>query len=96
MHVCIVKPNVSGNPYDELKWNGIQFKRTLADCAEDDESSYSNEDNYNDENDYDNDSNDNGNDYQSQDDLCNNNEGRESESVDCIEGRGFDEADFNG
>ena len=27
--------NVNGYPYDQLKWNRIQFKRTLADCAVD-------------------------------------------------------------
>ena len=35
VHVYIVKANVSGYPYDQLKWNRIQFKRTLADCAVD-------------------------------------------------------------
>src|SRR5215216_5151115 len=35
VHVYIVKANVSGYPYDELKWSRIQFKRTLADCAVD-------------------------------------------------------------
>jgi superfamily II DNA or RNA helicase len=66
VHVYIVKAKVSGYPYDELKWNRILFKRTSADCAEYNESSYSNEDNKNDENDNDNDSNYNGNDCQSQ------------------------------
>ena len=66
VHVYIVKAKVSGYPYDELKWNRILFKRTSADCAENNESSNSNEDNNNDENDNDNDSNDNGNDCQSQ------------------------------
>jgi superfamily II DNA or RNA helicase len=33
VHVYIVKADVSGYPYDQLKWNRIQFKRTLADCA---------------------------------------------------------------
>jgi superfamily II DNA or RNA helicase len=33
VHVYIVKANISGYPYDQLKWNRIQFKRTLADCA---------------------------------------------------------------
>ena len=61
-----LKLKVSGYPYDELKWNRFQFKRTSADCAENNESSNSNEDNNNDENDNDNDSNDNGNDCQSQ------------------------------
>jgi hypothetical protein len=31
----IVKANISGYRYDQLKWNRIQFKRTLADCAVD-------------------------------------------------------------
>jgi hypothetical protein len=44
--------------------------------------------------DIDNDSNDNGNDCQSQDDFCDNDEG--CESVDCIDDRGFDEDDYNG
>jgi superfamily II DNA or RNA helicase len=35
VHVFIVKANVNGYPYDQLKWNRIQFKRTLADCAVD-------------------------------------------------------------
>jgi Hypothetical methyltransferase len=35
VHVYIVKATVSGYPYDQLKWNRIQFKRTLADCAVD-------------------------------------------------------------
>ena len=35
VHVYIVKANVNGYPYDQLKWNRIQFKRTLADCAVD-------------------------------------------------------------
>jgi len=35
VHVYIVKASVSGYPYDQLKWNRIQFKRTLADCAVD-------------------------------------------------------------
>jgi superfamily II DNA or RNA helicase len=35
VHVYIVKVNISGYPYDELKWKRIQFKRTLADCAVD-------------------------------------------------------------
>lgn len=33
VHVYIVKANVNGCPYDQLKWNRIQFNRTLADCA---------------------------------------------------------------
>ena len=53
VHVYIVKAKVSGYPYDELKWNRILFKRTSADCAENNESSNSNEDNKNDENDND-------------------------------------------
>lgn len=44
--------------------------------------------------DIDNDRNDNGNDCQSQDDFCDNDEG--CESVDCIDDRGFDEDDYNG
>jgi hypothetical protein len=35
VHVYIVKATISGYPYDQLKWNRIQFKRTLADCAVD-------------------------------------------------------------
>jgi hypothetical protein len=35
VHVYIVKASVSGYQYDQLKWNRIQFKRTLADCAVD-------------------------------------------------------------
>lgn len=35
VYVYIVKADVSGYPYDQLKWNRIQFKRTLADCAVD-------------------------------------------------------------
>lgn len=35
VHVYIVKASLSGYPYDQLKWNRIQFKRTLADCAVD-------------------------------------------------------------
>jgi superfamily II DNA or RNA helicase len=35
VHVYIVKADVSGYPYHQLKWNRIQFKRTLADCAVD-------------------------------------------------------------
>ena len=31
----LLKPDVNGYPYDQLKWNRIQFKRTLADCAVD-------------------------------------------------------------
>ena len=34
-HVHIVKASISGYPYDQLKWNRIEFKRTLADCAVD-------------------------------------------------------------
>ena len=74
----------------------ISIQKNDSDCAEDDESNNSNEYNNNDENDNDNDSNDNGNDCQSQDDFYDNNEGRESERVDCIEGSGFDEADYKG
>ena len=87
VHVYIIKAKVSGYPYDELKWNRILFKRTSADCAENNESSNSNEDNNNDENDndnddidddssdIDNDSKDNANNCQSQDDFCYNSEG---------------------
>lgn len=80
VHVYIVKAKVSGYPYDELKWNRIQFKRTLSECAEDNESSNNNEHNNNDENDndnndIDNDSNDICNDCQSQDDVGDNSEG---------------------
>jgi superfamily II DNA or RNA helicase len=35
VHVYIVKADISGYPYDKLKWNRIEFKRTLADCAVD-------------------------------------------------------------
>jgi hypothetical protein len=42
-----------------------------------------------------NDSNDNGSDCQSQDDF-DYSEGCESESMDCIDDRGFDESDYNG
>jgi superfamily II DNA or RNA helicase len=35
VHVYVVKASISGYPYDQLKWNRIQFKRTLADCAVD-------------------------------------------------------------
>jgi superfamily II DNA or RNA helicase len=35
VHVYIVKASISGYQYDQLKWNRIQFKRTLADCAVD-------------------------------------------------------------
>ena len=35
VHVYIIKANISGYEYDHLKWNRIQFKRTLADCAVD-------------------------------------------------------------
>jgi superfamily II DNA or RNA helicase len=35
VNVYIIKASVSGYPYDRLKWNRIQFKRTLADCAVD-------------------------------------------------------------
>ena len=31
----MIKANIGGYPYDELKWNRVQFKRTLADCAVD-------------------------------------------------------------
>ena len=33
VHVYIIKAVVSGYLYDDLKWDRIQFKRTLADCA---------------------------------------------------------------
>ena len=45
VHVYIAKTKVSGYSYDELKWNRIQFKRTLAECAKDNESSNRNEHN---------------------------------------------------
>ena len=35
VYVYVIKASVSGYPYDQLKWNRIQFKRTLADCAVD-------------------------------------------------------------
>lgn len=35
VHVHIVKAIIGGYPYDQLKWNRIEFKRTLADCAVD-------------------------------------------------------------
>jgi superfamily II DNA or RNA helicase len=35
VHVYLVKVDISGYPYDQLKWNRIEFKRTLADCAVD-------------------------------------------------------------
>jgi putative methyltransferase len=35
VNVYVIKANIGGYPYDELKWNRIQFKRTLADCAVD-------------------------------------------------------------
>ena len=35
VHVYIVKASVSGYSYDQHKWDRIQFKRTLADCAVD-------------------------------------------------------------
>ena len=35
VHVYLVKADISGYPYDQLKWNRIEFKRTLADCAVD-------------------------------------------------------------
>jgi superfamily II DNA or RNA helicase len=35
VHVYIVKADINGYPYDQLKWSRIQFKRTLADCAVD-------------------------------------------------------------
>jgi hypothetical protein len=33
--VFVIRATVGGYPYDELKWNRIEFKRTLADCAVD-------------------------------------------------------------
>ena len=33
VHIYIVKADIDGYPYDQLKWRRIQFKRTLADCA---------------------------------------------------------------
>ncbi|HEU4445421.1 MAG TPA: helicase-related protein [Nitrososphaeraceae archaeon] len=35
VQVCLIKANISRYPYDQLKWNRIEFKRTLADCAVD-------------------------------------------------------------
>jgi hypothetical protein len=35
VNVYVVKASISGHPYYQLKWNRIQFKRTLADCAVD-------------------------------------------------------------
>jgi hypothetical protein len=35
VNVYVIKASISGYPYDQLKWNRIQFKRTLADCAVD-------------------------------------------------------------
>jgi superfamily II DNA or RNA helicase len=35
VHVYIVKASISGYSYDQWKWDRIQFKRTLADCAVD-------------------------------------------------------------
>jgi superfamily II DNA or RNA helicase len=35
VNLYVVKASISGYPYDQLKWNRIQFKRTLADCAVD-------------------------------------------------------------
>ena len=35
VHVYIIKADIDGYPYDQLKWKRIQFKRTLADCAVD-------------------------------------------------------------
>ena len=35
VNVYVVKASIGGYPYDQLKWNRIQFKRTLADCAVD-------------------------------------------------------------
>jgi hypothetical protein len=68
---------------------------TTGQCEDDDEP-YNNNDNDNDSSELDNDSNDNGDDCQSNDDFCDNSEGCESESVDCIDDRGFDEDDYNG
>ena len=31
----IIKASIEGYPYDHYKWNRIEFKRTLADCAVD-------------------------------------------------------------
>jgi superfamily II DNA or RNA helicase len=35
VYIYIIKATVGGYPYDQLKWNRIQFKRTLANCAVD-------------------------------------------------------------
>jgi superfamily II DNA or RNA helicase len=35
VHVYVIKASVGGYRYDQLKWDRIQFKRTLADCAVD-------------------------------------------------------------
>ena len=33
VNVYVIKASIAGYPYDQLKWNRIQYKRTLADCA---------------------------------------------------------------
>jgi hypothetical protein len=33
VNVYVIKTDIAGYPYDQIKWNRIQFKRTLADCA---------------------------------------------------------------
>jgi superfamily II DNA or RNA helicase/uncharacterized protein YjhX (UPF0386 family) len=35
INVHIIKASIEGYPYDHYKWNRIEFKRTLADCAVD-------------------------------------------------------------
>jgi hypothetical protein len=35
LHVHIIKASVAGYPYDQSKWNRIEWKRSLADCAVD-------------------------------------------------------------
>ncbi len=35
VNVYVIRANIAGYPYDKFKWNRIQFKRTLADCAVD-------------------------------------------------------------
>ena len=35
VHVHIIKASMAGYPYDERKWNRIEWKRSLADCAVD-------------------------------------------------------------
>ncbi|MGC1927827.1 MAG: helicase-related protein [Candidatus Nitrosopolaris sp.] len=35
IHVHVIKASMAGYAYDQYKWNRIEFKRTLADCAVD-------------------------------------------------------------